>query len=150
MDLVLYYDGMKKAKQIKTNLYAVEAKCGHVGRNWYVLKTLYIKAKSGKEAAEKARNTPRVKHDHKDAIRNVLQITLEEYQAGKQEMQNDRYFQIHSSSEQRKCGCVSKDEIFREETVELGAKPEKIKQRFIFDLKYREAGKMIQDGTYDK
>ena len=150
MDLVLYYVGMKKTKQTKAKYFAVIAKCGHVGRNKAILKTFYIKAESGKEAAKKARNTPRVKHDHKDAIRDVVKITFEEYVAGKLKMQNDLYFQIHSSTEQRKCGCVSKDEIFKEETFEPGAKPEKIKQRFIFDLKYREAGKMIQDGTYDR
>ena len=150
MDSVLYYDCMKKAQQIKTNYFAVIAKCGHVGRNWYVVKTLYIKAESGKEAAKIARYTPRVKHDHKDAIRDVVKITFEEYEAGKLKMQNDPYFQIHNSTEQRKRECISKNEIFKEKTVEIGIKPEKIKQRFIFNLNYCEAGKMIQEGVYDR
>ena len=52
-------------------MYEVCAKCGHVGRNYYVDKIFAVKAASGKEAAAKVRSFPRVKHDHKDAIRYV-------------------------------------------------------------------------------
>ena len=35
--------------------YKVYAKCGHVGRNSYILKWFYVKAESGSEAAKKVR-----------------------------------------------------------------------------------------------
>ena len=47
--------------------YRVKAKCGHVGRNNYIVKNFYVVASSGKEAAHKVRYFPRVKHDRKDA-----------------------------------------------------------------------------------
>ena len=53
---------------VRMGMYEVCAKCGHVGRYNYVDKIFAVKASSGKEAAAKVRNFPRVKHDHKDAI----------------------------------------------------------------------------------
>ena len=66
--------------------FKVEAKCGHVRRNNYILKEFYVKAESKKEAARIVKDTPRVKHNHKDAIREVEEISLGEYCQGKKVM----------------------------------------------------------------
>ena len=59
--------------------YEVIAKCGHVGKGKCVLITFACAAENGKEAAAKVRAYARVKHHHKDAIRNVRKILFEEY-----------------------------------------------------------------------
>ena len=78
------------------NYYKVLAKCGHVGRNKYIEKWFYIKAKSGKEAAKIVRDLPRVKHHHKDAIKDVIKISFEEYINGKKLTDQDFFFHIHN------------------------------------------------------
>ncbi len=80
--------------------FKVIAKCGHVGRNGYVLKAFYIEASSKKEAARIIRYTPRVKHNHKDAIREVIALSLDDYCQGKKVMSEDPYFSVHSRQEQ--------------------------------------------------
>ena len=64
---------------MKNKYYKVTAKCGHVGRKYYIQITFPICAEDGKDAAKRVRNYPRVKHDHKDAILNVTQINYDEY-----------------------------------------------------------------------
>lgn len=56
--------------------YAVTAKCGHTGfgPGFYIPITFIVSAESAKEAAIKARQIPRVKHHHKDAISEVHAI----------------------------------------------------------------------------
>ena len=71
--------------------YKVLAKCGHVGRNNYIIKCFYVKANDGEEAAKIVRQKPRVKHHHKDAIRDVIAIELEEYLTGLKIMEADMY-----------------------------------------------------------
>ena len=80
--------------------YEVEAKCGHVGRNYYILKKIYVCACSGKEAANIVRYMPRVKHNHKDAIKSVIEISFKEYKNGRQEMKNDNYFLVQNKQDQ--------------------------------------------------
>ncbi len=94
--------------------FKVTAKCGHVGRRHYIVKDFYIEATSGKEAAFKVRYTPRVKHNRKDAILSVEVITKAEYLIGKAVQAEDPYFQVHSSTEQRRCGAVDYDVILPE------------------------------------
>ena len=59
--------------------YIVEAVCGHVGREYAVIKNFAIMACSSKEAAAVCREIPRVKHHFKYAIRSVRRVTFEEY-----------------------------------------------------------------------
>lgn len=94
--------------------FKVTAKCGHVGRRHYIVKDFYIEVTSGKEAAFKVRYTPRVKHNRKDAILSVEVITKAEYLIGKAVQAEDPYFQVHSSTEQRRCGAVDNDTILSE------------------------------------
>ena len=56
--------------------YMVIAKCGHVGRKNYIPVKFAVVAESGKEAAKKVRQFPRVKHDHKDAISIVKDVKI--------------------------------------------------------------------------
>jgi hypothetical protein len=125
--------------------FEVEAKCGHVGMNKYVLKNFYIKTDSAKKAAYIIRNVPRVKHDHKDAIRNVREITYEEYVEGSKRMEADDYFRIHNSSEQK--GLLTEN-VFYEEYEERKKSREvnfKLKKTKILVL---EARKMILGAYY--
>ena len=59
--------------------YMVTAKCGHVGKGYYIPITFPIRAESAKEAASVTRAFPRVKHDHKDAILSVREADAVEY-----------------------------------------------------------------------
>ena len=59
--------------------YEVTAKCGHVGKGFYIPITFPVRAKSAAEAASVTRAFPRVKHDHKDAILSVKEVDAEEY-----------------------------------------------------------------------
>ena len=114
--------------------YQVEAKCGHVGRNNYILKKFYVRAINGKEAASKVRKFPRVKHHHKDAIRSVEDISYEEYLNGLNERSNDEYFLVHSSSEQREKCLDLESQIIREDGGITYKKPTHAKQRKIKKL----------------
>lgn len=82
------------------NYYEVIAKCGHVGKKHYVPVKFAVVAESGKEAAKKVRQFPRVKHDHKDAILDVRCITIEEFLEIKEINDNDPYLKCHSIQEQ--------------------------------------------------
>ena len=83
------------------NNYAVTVKLGHVGRNKYVIKTIPVRAENGREAAEIARWTGRVKHHAKDAIVSVIQITDEQYKLLQEKTNNDPFFHCSNIQEQR-------------------------------------------------
>lgn len=94
--------------------YKVLAKCGHVGRNRYILKWFYLKANNGKEAAKIIRFTPRVKHQHRDAIREVVKIDLDEYVSGIKIMASDMYFNVHNSSDQKLYNRIKQEDVYPE------------------------------------
>ena len=81
--------------------FAVVCKCGHVGRNNYILITFPVIANSKKEAARIARNIPRCKHHHKDCIREVTKISYEQFLQIEQENNNDPYLKCSCIQEQR-------------------------------------------------
>ena len=89
-------------KEFDMKYYKVTAKCGHVGKGFYYPGDLFIKAENGRAAAKVARDMPRVKHDHKDAILNVVEIDFEAYLNGKEEAKNNPYFFCESIQEQYK------------------------------------------------
>ena len=94
--------------------YIVTAKCGHVGKGRYIPIPFAIRARSAAEAASIARRMPRVKHHHKDAIKNVQEIDKNRYIAIIKENQQDPYFHCHSIQEQR--SYMEKD-IYMEERL---------------------------------
>ncbi|MCL2111937.1 MAG: hypothetical protein FWH32_06805 [Clostridiales bacterium] len=79
--------------------YLVKAKCGHVGRKNYIPVTFAVVAMSRKEAAATAREIPRVKHDHHNAIFEVTQVSHEEYVCQKNTNSFDPYLWIRNRKE---------------------------------------------------
>jgi hypothetical protein len=102
--------------------YAVVAQFGHVGRGKYIPKTIPVYAENGREAAEKVRWMPRVKHHRKDAIIDVKKISEEEYLELKEINKNDPYFKVGSKQEQEKL-CIN-----IEETIISYEEPHKVKK----------------------
>lgn len=84
------------------NMYEVCAKFGHVGRHYYIEKTVAIRANSAKEAAALVREMPRVKHHHKDAIRYVNKIDEERYLSILKERAEDPYMHCSNVQDQRR------------------------------------------------
>lgn len=72
-----------------------------MGRGYYIPITIYVEASSAREAAEFARKTPRVKHDHKDCILGVSEISASEYYKGREKNRLDPYFRAKNIQEQR-------------------------------------------------
>lgn len=86
--------------QMKLKFFRVTCKCGHVGKQFFVRIDFPENADSGKEAAEIARSIPRVKHDHKDAILNCVEIDYEEYIILQKINDNDPYLKCKNPQEQ--------------------------------------------------
>lgn len=84
-----------------TKYFAVTCKCGHVGRSNYILITFPVIANDAKEAARVARWFPRCKHHHKDCVRDVKEITFEEYISLYNKNKDDPYIRCTSKSDQR-------------------------------------------------
>ena len=95
----------------KMNYYLVRTKCGHVGKNHYVEITFPIKAETGKDAARIARQIPRVKHHHWDAIIDCRKVAREEYEKQVRINNNDPYLQIKSKQEQKQIEDLIKDRM---------------------------------------
>ena len=82
--------------------YAVTCKCGHTGsRKTYIPITFPIRAYSGMQAAAIGRTKPRCKHDHKDCVISVKEVTRDEYKEICIRNANDPYLHCHSIQEQR-------------------------------------------------
>ncbi len=94
--------------------FKVKAKCGHVGRHYFIYKWFYTKAIDGHVAAQKIRNAPRVKHGQKEAISEVIEVTLEDYIQGVKIMQGDSFIQVHNRQDQ-KIKCLNIDYEKQEE-----------------------------------
>lgn len=78
------------------NYYLVTTKCGHVGKSYYIPITFPIIAEDGKEAARIARNKPRVKHDHWDAILSCISVDEETYNKQIEINRDDPYLHVGS------------------------------------------------------
>ena len=81
--------------------FKVTAKCGHVGRGYYIPIDFAIVAKDGKQAASITRDKPRVKHDHKDAILSVTEITFEEFMVLRSQNDADPFLHCKNIQQQR-------------------------------------------------
>ena len=87
-----------------------------MGLGKYVEKTFPIVANDAKEAAKIARKKGRVQHHQKDAIKNVKELTHDEYLEQVKIHEADEYFKCHSVQEQRtKCPEVYDQVIMEEE-----------------------------------
>lgn len=76
--------------------FIVKAMCGHVGRGMYVEKSFPIVASAGREAAQKCKAIPRVKHDNKRAILSVREVTYDEYRKQQGINEADPYMRAKS------------------------------------------------------
>ena len=113
--------------------YEVVAKCGHVGKNHYYEGLFFETAESGKEAAYIVRGRGRVKHDHKDAIISVREITREEFLTGRKNKANNPYFQ---------CVNVQQQNMLWDNIVG-GIKEETHSTRFDYDEDYQKKRKSV-------
>lgn len=91
---------MGKAKYDENRYYEVCAKCGHVGKGKYCLKRFYTIAPSMHKARENVLKAPRVKKQLSNPIEYVCQITKEEYEKGRFEMDTDPYFNCKCEEDQ--------------------------------------------------
>ncbi len=86
----------------QTQYFQVVAKCGHVGRNKFVSIAYPVVASSGKEAAARVRQYPRVKHHAKDAIVSCEEIDYETFRALKLKNEHDPYLHCKNSHDLKK------------------------------------------------
>ena len=99
--------------------YEVIAKCGHVGRGNYVEGVFYVRAFSGSDAATQVRMMPRVKHDHKDAIISVREISRKDFDFGQRQKNQNPYYSCANVQEQRACFGSIEGLIKKEPTDEV-------------------------------
>ena len=95
--------------------FEVCVKCGHVGNNKYIDKVVPIVAVDAKAAAVIARAMPRVKHDHKDAVRYIYEINIEQYEELKKIYDQDAYFHCKNIQESKQNNVYYLDEVKQEE-----------------------------------
>ena len=95
--------------------YKVIARCGHVKPSNYYLGDLYFVAENAKDAAKQCRNAPRVKHDHKFAIMDVIEITKEQFVEGIESHKDNPYWNCRNIQEQRMYMDDIEDNIYPEE-----------------------------------
>jgi len=119
------------------NNYAVTVKFGHVGRNNYIVKTIPVKASNGKEAANIARWSARVKHHAKDAIIDVKKISNNEYEVLKTIKENDPYFHCSNIQQQREACADIEENIIRCDDVidDFEERVQRRKERIMFNKK---------------
>ena len=80
--------------------FSVKTKCGHVGKFHCVWIDFAVAAENAKEAAEIARQIARVKHHHKNAIKEVIEITVDEFLKLKAINDADPYLHAKNHREQ--------------------------------------------------
>lgn len=80
--------------------YLVTTKCGHVGKTSFMPITFPVKAENGKEAARLAREFPRVKHNHWDAILECHEVDAVTYYEQVAINCEDPYLSSRSKQEQ--------------------------------------------------
>ena len=81
--------------------FEVTAKCGHVGKGYYIPIRFAIYAKDGEHAAKITRKKARVKHDRPDAIINVKKISREEFINLRAQNAADPYLHCKNVQQQR-------------------------------------------------
>ena len=119
--------------------FKVEAKCGHVGHGKCIWITFATTADNGKEAARKVRNFKRVKHDHKDAIGSVKEISFEEFIAIKAANDADPYLHCKNVQEQRKIPDFDKRVVDDKRELRAEKKTDKSFRRKLVELATYEA-----------
>jgi len=90
--------------EVKTMLYAVTAKCGHTGfgTGYFMPITFAVNADTARAAAMLARELPRVKHNHTDAIISVRAVQTNEFRTIRDKNKLDPFLYVKSIQEQRR------------------------------------------------
>lgn len=81
--------------------FKVTTKCAHVGRLHCIWIDFAVPAISKKQAAQKAKKYKRVKRDHKDVVKNVVEINFEEFIQLKFQNDIDPYLHCTNIQQQR-------------------------------------------------
>lgn len=116
--------------------YEVTAKCGHVGKRFYIPITFPVRAHSAAEAASVTRAFPRVKHDHKDAILSVKEVDVDEYDDQWTVNNYDPYLRCQNHQDQLREYDAIYNRLVEEKCVEYDAE-EDIIGKAIFSGKKR-------------
>jgi hypothetical protein len=103
-----------KERSLEQKKYLVTAKCGHVGRHKYIPIIFPVSATNKKEAAKIAREIPRVKHDHKDAILAITPVDDVSYNNQIEINKKDPYLAIKRKADQKKIMHLIKDRLVDE------------------------------------
>jgi hypothetical protein len=85
-------DNIVEQKQTK-KFFLVCCKCGHVGRGKFIPLIFPIYAHNAKDAAAVARHLGSVKHNHRDAILWVREVSKKVYLQKRAELDHDIYWQ---------------------------------------------------------
>ena len=108
--------------------FEVTAKCGHVGKGYFIPIHFAIFAKDRKHAANLTRRKARVKHDRPDAILEVKEITREEYKELRAQNKDDPYLNCKNIQQQRAIeGLESRIEVDEYHRSRCEKKYEKVK-----------------------
>ena len=119
--------------------FKVVAKCGHVGRGMYFKGQFYVAADSASRAAAKTRQFPRVKHDYKDAIISVTEISYKDYLDGQNYEYNRPYYNCKNKQEQSLYWDeISQDVHLEEEKEVIVSKKHSLMKTFNHDPLYSE------------
>ena len=126
--------------------YIVSTKCGHVGRNKFVMVDFAIKAETAKEAASVAKKLPRVKKHWRDVISKVREVSQDGFYEQILENSKDNYLKSKCIQDQRtmcndikervQCREFTEDEIDlwqqRGRRIQFQMKKRKIKESFSY------------------
>ena len=82
--------------------FSVKTKCGHVGRYNCIWINFAIVAESKQQAADKVREEGRVKRNHKDFIKEIQEISFEEFMELKAQNDADPYLHCKNIQEQNR------------------------------------------------
>jgi hypothetical protein len=85
---------------MKNRYFKVVTKCGHVGRYNCIWINFAIVAESKQQVADKVREEGRVKRDHKDFIKEIKEISFEEFMELKAQNDADPYLHCKNIQEQ--------------------------------------------------
>ena len=99
---------------MENKYFKVTCKCGHVGVKHYIRISFPVIAATRKGAAEIARYIPRVKHEHKDAILECKEITIEKFKEIQEINKHDPYLC---------CKCKQEQEMIKDFSNRLELEP---------------------------
>lgn len=112
-----YFEILGDLSITQLKYFKVVAKCGHVGKGMYFKGQFYVAADSASLAASKTRKFPRVKHDYKDAIISVTEISYKDYLDGQNYEYNRPYYNCQSKQEQALYWDEISQDVYLEEEV---------------------------------